>query len=93
MTLDERLKALVQTVELISRDVEDQRLKSSRLTQQTDALVIATRHLVRVTEIHERRLSIENLAVDLIRLKETAEALVRVAELHERRMQGLEGAI
>lgn len=50
MTLDERLEALVMSVELLSRDVE-----TLRATVEIDATNI--RALARIAEIHERRLT------------------------------------
>jgi len=68
MTLDERIEALVMSVELISRDVETLRatieidastnatdIRNLRATVEVDAENI--RALARIAEIHERRLT------------------------------------
>jgi hypothetical protein len=50
MTLDERIEALVMSIELLSRDVE-----TLRATAEIDATNI--RALARIAEIHEHRLT------------------------------------
>jgi archaellum component FlaC len=50
MTVDERIEALVMSVELLTRDVE-----TLRATVQIDAENI--RALVHIAEIHERRIT------------------------------------
>lgn len=57
MTIDERIEALVMSVELLTKDVEGMRigLETLRTIAQQDGENI--RALARIAEMHERRLT------------------------------------
>jgi hypothetical protein len=57
MNIDERLEALTMNLELASRDIQDLRsaIQELKVTSQQDGENI--RALVRIAEIHERRLT------------------------------------
>jgi hypothetical protein len=75
MTIDERLEALTQSVELL---LADSRLATSRI--QTLAVAASKQF-----ELHGK------LQKQLDQVSESVSALVRVAEIHERRITSLEG--
>jgi archaellum component FlaC len=57
MTVDERIEALVMSVELISRDVETLRGTVGILRDTVEVDATNIRALARIAEIHERRLT------------------------------------
>jgi len=80
MTLDERIEALVMSVELISRDVETLRGTVGILRDTVEVDGNNIRALARIAEIHERwigphaALAVEKLAVLKRRLEKPLQA-------------------
>ena len=75
MTIDERLEALTQSLELLTADVRELSVSVKAHDGQIDALTKATMTLLSAAKSQESRIA------DLLRL----------AESHERRLTRLEG--
>jgi len=57
MSIDERLEALAMNLELLHRDLQDLRVQVDRIVVASQQDGEKIRALVRIAEIHERRLT------------------------------------
>ena len=85
MTIDERLEALVQSVELLAAMQRDREKQQDNLAKQQDNLAKQQDNLAKQQDNRMRQL--ENLMEQIM---EATARLVHTAELHSERMNGHE---
>jgi archaellum component FlaC len=87
-TIDERLQAVIMTLELGSRDIEDLKALTRQNSQDIQALAAEVRALADV--VRQDGDDIRALTALVHQDAENIRALARIAEIHEHRLSGLE---